>query len=100
MSLIQADRTLEPLEFEQFENVTGSVQRLNAPNKATYAYIQAQGGDIRWRDDAGEVTATVGHILAAGDDLWFTADLKKFTFIRENAETATTDVSVSYYVPR
>jgi len=99
MAVIQADRPLTPILFEQFEDVQGTVKYLNVPRSATYAYIQAQGGDIRWRDDGTDPTSLVGHILADGDDHWYTGDLRKFAFIREDSVTATTDVSVSYYNP-
>jgi hypothetical protein len=100
MSLIQADAPLTPLKFEQFNDVQSTVQRLNPPVAAVYAYINAQGGDIRWRDDGTVPDADTGHIIKDGDDFWYTGKLTNFAFVRETGSSSTTDVSVSYYKPQ
>lgn len=97
--VIAADRPLEPLGFQRIATITTTVVNLTVPNGASYAYIQADGGALRWRDDGTQPTATVGHLLAADDDLWYVADLNKIQFIRNTGEAATTNLHISFYKP-
>lgn len=100
MSLMTSDRPLVPLKFEQFDDVTTTVLGLNPPVDAAYAYINVQGGDMRWRDDGTDPDADTGHLMKADDDKWYTADLLKFRFIEATGSPGVLDVSVTYYRPK
>ena len=93
---VVADRPLKPLGFEQF-TVTTSQYLPNVPKSASYAYVQSQGGLLRWRDDGTAPTGDIGHLLDDGDDVFYLGDLNKFQVVKESAEVATTEMSVSYY---
>lgn len=97
---IVADRPLQPLGFERIAAITGAtVVGLTVPAGAVYAYIQADGGDLRWRDDGTAPSDTVGHVLADGVVYWRAANLRKIQF-RENAGGSGTAINISYYKPR
>jgi hypothetical protein len=99
--MIVADRQLTPLGFGRTAGVTTPAIRLpSLPVDAMYAYIQADGGDLRWRDDGTDPTATVGHFLAMNDALWYVGDLHKIRFIRDTSESSDTNLHVSYYKPK
>jgi hypothetical protein len=51
------------------------------PAGSTYAIIQAEGQDVRWRDDGADPTATVGQRLYAGDTLQYDLRLDRVRFI-------------------
>ena len=92
-----ADRPVKPLGFEQFTVSTSALRLPNVPKSASYAYIQAQGGLLRWRDDGTAPTGDIGHLMDDTDDLWYIGDLIKFQVIKDSAEVADTELSVSYY---
>lgn len=97
MNPVVADRPLKPLGFEQFE-VTASSQGLpSIPKTAAYAYVQAQGGLLRWRDDGTAPDGNTGHLMDDTDDLFYIGDLHKFFVIKDAAEVASVYLSVSYY---
>lgn len=58
------------------------------------AIIQAEGGEIRFRDDGTSPTAAVGMIVASGDSIQYPGDLSAFEFIETGAITA---VNITYY---
>lgn len=67
---------------------------LTVPATATFAVIEAELADIRWRDDGVSPTASVGMLLYAGTAPTFGGDLATLQFIG----TQTTSVlNVSYY---
>lgn len=100
MSLMHTEWPLKVLKFEQHDDIQAAAIRLEPPVDATYAYLNAHGGDIRWRDDGTDPTGDIGHILREGDDLWYTVDLKTIAFVRDSGSSGTTDMSVSYYKPK
>jgi hypothetical protein len=100
MSLMQADWPMTALKFEQKDDIQASVVHLDPPVDAVYAYINAHGGDIRWRDDGTDPDGDTGHVLKDTDDLWYTADLKRIAFVRDSGSSSTTDMSVTYYKPQ
>lgn len=93
---VVADRPLKPLGFEQF-TVTTAQGLPNIPKTANYAYLQSQGGLLRWRDDGTAPDGDTGHLMDDTDDLWYIGDLLKFKVVKESSEVATTIMSVSYY---
>ncbi len=93
---VVADRPLEPLGFEQFTVTTSPLGLPNVPKKAAYAYVQCQGGLLRWCDFV-DPDGDTGHLLDNLDDVWYIGDLLKFKVIKETAEAGTVVLSVSYY---
>jgi hypothetical protein len=61
--------------------------------RARYALIQAEGANVRWRDDGVAPTASVGFRLLQDDSFVYTGDLSAIQFIQE---TAGGKLSVSY----
>jgi len=62
------------------------------PVGAHYAWVQAEGQNVRFRTDAGVPTSTVGSILYKGDYIWFDiAGLSNIKFI-ETAASASLNV--------
>ena len=64
--------------------------------RANYALVTVETAPIRWRADGTDPTASVGHLVAAGDvivlDEW--RDLNNFMAIRTGDTSAS--ISVSY----
>jgi hypothetical protein len=98
MSLMHSDWPLKPLGFDQFTGVQSAVTRLDAPTGTSFVYLNAQGADIRWRDDGTAPDVNTGHLLKDGDDLWYTGDLRTIAFIGSDAVTATV-LTAGYYRP-
>ena len=97
---VVADRPLDPLGFAQITVTTGALGLPSVPARASYAYVQAQGGLLRWRDDGTDPTGDVGHLMDNVDDLWYIGNLLKFKVIKETSESATVQLSVSFYKVR
>jgi hypothetical protein len=74
---------------------TGSVFPLPSPPAGTRrAIIQAEGGDLRWRDDGTDPTATVGmRVLAGGELRYDGADMSVLKLFGANGTVA----NISYY---
>lgn len=79
------------------ESITdlSSSTALTVPTGATSAFIQAQTGNIRWRDGSTAPTPTVGGIIYAGDYLPYNGDLTTIRLIEESSA----DAFVFYYRP-
>lgn len=98
--VLVADRQLVSLGFERVATITSTVVGLpNVPKDAMYAYVQADGGALRWRDDGTDPTASIGHYLAANGDRWYTVKNLPIRFIRDTDEIETTNLHVTYYKP-
>lgn len=68
------------------------------PVGSTYALMQAEGANIRWRDD-GVPTAAFGMRLISGNDpLGFTGP--EFSFLQFIQEAATAKLNVAFYKGR
>lgn len=88
------DQPHEALGYEQIVDLSTAVG-LTVPRGAKFALIQAEGANVRWRDDGTAPTATVGMLLSTtSDGLWFTGDLRAVRFIQT---TAGAKLNVSYY---
>lgn len=85
--------TPTPLGYQQITNLT-SATALTVPATATYAIIQAESVDVRWRDDGTNPTASVGMLLFAGASQTFSGDLTTLKFIQTQASSI---LNVSYY---
>ena len=69
---------------------------LVVPVGATYALLQAEAQDVRWRDDGTNPTTTVGMLLKAGQDpSGFTGDQIKAMLVIQS--TAGAILNISYY---
>lgn len=98
--VLVADRQLVSLGFERVANITTTVVALpDIPPDAMYAYVQADGGALRWRDDGTDPTDAIGHYLAANEDRWYTVENLPIRFIQDVDETETTNLHVTYYKP-
>ena len=84
---------LSALGFQQITSLASSTA-LTVPGGATLAVIQAEGADVRWRDDGTAPTATVGMLLPAGAELRYTGALAALRLIQASAGAT---VNVSYY---
>lgn len=90
-SSIILDANWEPCGYEQNDTLD-TVQSLKHKGRA--ALIQAEGQDIRWRDDGVDPDGTTGMLLVSETDMFYTGDLTKLRFI----ETAAGGIlNVSYY---
>lgn len=68
---------------------------LTVPATATFALIQVEGTNVRWRDDGTNPTASVGFLMYAGSTPQiFSGDLAAVKFI-QTAATAT--INALYY---
>lgn len=85
--------------FQQIATLT-TVQELTIPSatvggyNARIALVQAEGQNIRWRDDGVAPTASVGMRLLSGAELRYDGELTKLQLIEE---TAGAKANVSYY---
>jgi len=64
------------------------------PVNAQHALIQAEAASIRWTDDGTTPTASLGILLAAGDDIFYTGDLSAILIFEV---TSAAIVNVSFY---
>lgn len=88
------DTTLAPLGDQQITSLSAAVG-LTVPKQATFALLQAETQNVRWRDSGSDPTAAVGQIIYAGDiGFWYNGDLTAIKFI-EVAGSA--KLNVSYY---
>lgn len=87
---------LTPLGYQQLSTIS-SATALTIPAGATVAYVTAESGTVRYRDDGTNPTTTVGTPLTQGFTLIYVATpLTAVKFI----DTSTGAVlSVNYYKP-
>lgn len=62
--------------------------------KPSIAMITPEAQAVRWRDDDGTLSSTVGMPLAAGTTLQYDGDLTKIKFIEQ---VAGAKLNISYY---
>lgn len=87
--------------YEQITSLS-TLTALNAPStdangllcKPSFALITCETAAVRWRDDGGAPTASVGMPLAAGVTLQYDGDLSRIRFIQQ---TAGAKLNISYY---
>lgn len=87
------DGRLVPAGYQQITDVSAAVG-LTVPDGATLAVIQAEDQAVRYRDDGTDPTASVGMVIAEGQELVYNGDLSAITFIET---TASAKLNVSYY---
>lgn len=71
----------ESLGYVQVASVAAAVGIGAIPAHAKAVYIQANGGDVRWRDDGANPTAGVGMLLPDGQTLKYVGAMKNLKFI-------------------
>ena len=82
------------LGYQQITSLS-SAASLTVPSGATYAVIQCETQNVRWRDDGTAPTASVGMKLTVAPDLLiYDGALKTIKFIEE---AASAKLNVSYY---
>lgn len=64
------------------------------PDNTLVAFIQAEGGDVKWTDDGTTPTSTVGKRLYDGQELQYSGPLKSLKII---SVSGTPQLNVSYY---
>lgn len=87
--------------YEQIVALSASIG-LNAPAtdanglscRPSFALISCEAAAVRWRDDGGVPTASVGMPLAAGVTLQYDGDIARIRFIQQSAGAK---LNVSYY---
>ena len=85
-----ADGTVEPCGYRQVFPVAASGVSIG---EGRVALIQALIQNVRWRDDGVDPTAAVGHVLHAGESMWYTGNLRAIRFI-EVASGAEVNIAV------
>lgn len=86
MSMATHDQPLTPCGYEQHTSFNSAAVPLNVGD-ASYLLLGAEGSNVRWRDDGTDPTSTVGNLLAAGDDFWYTGDPKLIKAIGVDANS-------------
>ena len=87
---------LVPLALGRQQLTPSIVTALTVPAGAKFAYLQAEGSNIRWTDDGTTVEDDVGMLLIAGQAPFpYPGDLSKLSFIDDAATSGT--LHVHYY---
>ncbi len=81
------------LGYQQITSLSASAA-LTVPPGATLALIVPESQNVRWLDNGGTPTASVGMPIFVGASLSYDGDLNKIRFIEE---TASAKLNVSYY---
>lgn len=87
------DAILIPNGYQQVTSLS-SATALTVPNGTILAVIQAESQNVRYRDDGTNPTASVGFILAAGDNVVYNGNIAALKFIEV---TASAKLNVLYY---
>ncbi len=92
-----SDAERKPEGYRQQTISTTSIALTSVPSAATYAIISVATQGVRWRDDAGVPTASVGMPVAAGGQIVLRSrvSIENFRVIRSGAADA--ELNISYY---
>lgn len=88
------DGYLDPAQYVQISSVASATGLGTIPNGARIALIQAEGADVRWRDDGTNPTSAVGMLLEDGQTLVYNSNLAAIKFIDV---TTGAKLNVSFY---
>lgn len=88
------DGQREPIGFEQITSLSSAVAPASIPVGTRMMFIQAEGQDVRWRDDGTDPTASVGMQITSESILLYTGFFHKIKFIEE---TAGAKLNITYY---
>lgn len=86
----------KPLGFEEVPNgsLTPAATALAPPAHTNIAYIQVEGGAVRYRDDGTDPVVGTGMLLPDGAILEYAGDLSALKLIEESGAPK---LNVSYY---
>lgn len=82
-----------PLGYQQISGLN-VVKQLSVPEGANYAIITPMAQAVRWRDDGGTPTGSVGYPLPVGKELYYDGSLDEISFIEQAASAI---LEVAYY---
>lgn len=85
--------SLVPVGYQQITSL-GSSTALTVPTGARVVIISPEDQQVRWRDDGGSLTTTVGMVIGVDDYFIYTGDLSAIRFIEE---AASAKLNISYY---
>lgn len=91
------ERVIAPKGFNQITSLATSrglgygLDDDAIPNGAIFALIQAEG-DLRWRDDGTDPTASVGMLIPDGQSIWYTGNLAEIEIIGDGSTA-----NISFY---
>lgn len=92
---IVADAYRAPIGYEQLTGLSSAKGLTPATYEgASYAIIQAEDQNVRWRDDGTNPTTSIGMMLTAEQQIAYFGDLSAIKFLEE---TASAKLNVSYY---
>ena len=89
-----AGAILVPLGYAQDTTISAATALPTVPAATTVALIQAEGANIRWRDDGQDPTASVGTLLGAGCSFWYRGTFAAFKIIQVSSGGV---LNVTYY---
>jgi len=84
----------ESLGYVQVASVAAATGVGTVPAHTKAAYIQANGGDVRWRDDGVNPTAAVGMLLTDGQVMKYIGKIADLKFIDAGG---TAKLEVTFY---
>lgn len=84
---------LVPLGYQQITALSAAAA-LTVPAGARLVICQATVSALRWRDDGGNPTASIGMLLSVNYEIVYTGDLTTIKFIESAAGGV---LNVSYY---
>ena len=87
------DPVMTAYGYQQITDLSSAVG-LTVPTGARVAWIQAEGDNLRWRDDGVSPTTTAGMYLADGDFIWYNGPLEDLEFVEISGSGK---LNVSYY---
>lgn len=83
-----------PLGYAQLTSLSAATALSSIPAGATRAVLQAEGQNVRWRDDGTNPSSTAGMLIFAGQLFEYTGALAAIKFIEVAAGGK---LNVSYY---
>jgi hypothetical protein len=96
MSIRTIDGAVDNNGYQQVTALS-SAAALTVPAGTLLAVLQAEGADVRYRDDDTNPTSSVGMIIAAGTSVVYNGQLSRLRFIESGG---TAKLNVSYYKVR
>lgn len=95
MIQLTSPANLIPKGFQQLTDITAAAG-LTVPSGATVALLQAEGDNVRWRDDGINPTTSVGILLIAdvNQPYMYQGDLSALKFIETGTDAV---LNVVYY---
>lgn len=83
-----------PKGYSQLTSLSAAAGVGTIPAGTTYALIQCESQQVRWRDDGTNPTTTVGILMNVGDVLSYDGNLAALAFIEV---TASAKLNVAFF---